>query len=152
MLVTITTDASFYKGYQIGAYAFWIASDAGRVTHSDSFKGEISTSHEAEMKSILNALHMLGKQKWPITDIIINTDCMSCINLITSNKPSDWGDSLKLVFNDTIKQLKIKGTVTLKHVKGHKHKKTPRHWVNDWCDQQAKKKAKEKINLVERNK
>ena len=145
MLVTITTDASFYDGPRVGAYAFWITSNLGRITHADSFRGEINSSDEAEMKCILNALHVLSKQPWVITDVIINTDSKGCIHLITQNKHSRWGNELRIRFNDVVKTLKLTGTVTFKHVKGHKHNKTARHWCNDWCDKQAKIHAKKKI-------
>ncbi len=149
MLVTITTDASFFAGYKIGAYAFWIASNEGRTAHADSFKGEVSTSDEAEMKCIVNSLHHLAKQKWTITDIIINTDNTSCISLVQSVKPSKWGNELRVLFHAAVAKLEISGTVTMKHVKGHKHKRTPRHWVNDWCDKEAKKKARKKIREID---
>jgi ribonuclease HI len=146
MLVTITTDASYYKQYKIGAFAFWISSDKGRVTIAAPFKNVVESSHDAEFKCIINSLHSLHKQKWDVKEIYINTDSQTVIGTIegTANKLPEYGKENLKAYKAIIKQLNVTH-VSLRHVKGHKHTKTARHWVNNWCDVNAKKNAKNKI-------
>lgn len=145
MLVTITTDASFYDKHKVGAYAFWIASDGGKIRKAGVFKGEINSSHEAEFKCIINAVHALVKSNIKPTKIIINTDSMTVIRRVKSKHQFNIGNvSLMEKYRDMVKMLGV-DTVIFKHVKGHSNGKTPRQWVNNWCDSQAKHHAKKKI-------
>jgi len=157
MLVTINTDASFYPIQKIGGFAIWIASDKGRVKHANGFKGEIQSAHDAEFKCIINALHILKLQKWDITEIYINTDSQTVIDTVESkgtfkNLPQYGKDNYK-TYLKIIKELGVKD-ISLRHVKGHLHTKTARHFVNDWCDDQAKAAArkilKESFGGIER--
>lgn len=155
MLVTINTDASFYPEQKIGGYAIWIASNNGKVKCAAGFKDTLQTPHDAEFKCIINALHLLKKQNWIVTEIYINTDSSTVINTIEDEKvaakaPQYGKDNLK-AYHAIIKQLGVKN-VSLRHVKGHLHTKTARHFVNQWCDDNAKKAArkilKEKFGII----
>jgi len=145
MLVTITTDASYYHQHKIGGFAFWITSTLGRASLAGAFKANIESSHDAEFKSIINSLHYLKKLNWPITDLYINTDSMSVITAIETGggKPQHAKDNLNS-YQLILKELN-NPRVSLRHVKGHLHTKTARHWVNSWCDKEAGKAARKKI-------
>ena len=145
MLVTINTDASFYPLQKIGGYAIWIASNKGRVKHADGFKGNVETPHDAEFKAVINALHLLKKQNWEITEIYINTDSQTVIDTVETkgtfkNLPQYGKDNYK-AYQSIIQQLGVKD-VSLRHVKAHLHTNTARHWVNEWLDTEAKKAAR----------
>lgn len=155
MLVTINTDASFYPIQKIGGYAIWIASNKGRVKHAAGFKGNVETPHDAEFKAVINALHLLKKQNWEITEIYINTDSQTVIETVETkgtfkSLPKYAKDNYK-AYQSIINELGVKH-VSLRHVKGHLHTKTARHWVNDWLDTEAKKAArkilKEKFGII----
>lgn len=145
MLVTINTDASFYQKEKIGGFAIWIASNKGRVKYANGFKGEIKTSHDAEFKCIINALYLLKKQSWEITEIYINTDCLSVIQIIEGtrlfNKLPQYSKDNFMDYLKIINELGVKH-ISLRKVKAHQHTKTARHWVNQWCDKEAKKSAR----------
>lgn len=145
MLVTVNTDASFYPDQKIGGFAIWIASDKGRVKFADGFKGTVETAHDAEFKCIINALHLLKRQGWEITEIYINTDSQTVINTIEtkakSNKTPKYAKDNYNAYLGITKQLGVKH-ISLRHVKGHLHTNTARHWVNDWLDTHAKKAAR----------
>jgi ribonuclease HI len=146
MLVTITTDASFYSEYKQGGFAFWITSNLGRIRYAGAFKDTILTPSDAEFKCIINALHILNKQGWAVTEIYINTDSKNVIDAIenkTKTLPQYAQDNLK-TYNKLIKLINVPN-ISLRHVKAHLHTKTARHWVNDWCDIEAKKAARKKI-------
>ena len=146
MLVTITTDASFYDSHKAGGYAFWIKSDIATIKVAGAFKGTIETPHDAEFKCIINALHQLKRQNWNITKIFINTDSKSVINAIENKNlklPEYAKENLK-AYKDIIKQFG-KLNVSLRYVKAHHHTRTARHWVNQWCDTNAKAAARKKI-------
>lgn len=148
MLVTINTDASYYPQYKVGGYAIWITSDDGRLKYANGFKDMLASQHDAEFKSIINALHILKKTKLTVSKLIINTDSQTVIDVVNGTpskkgKPKYLKDNYNLFLN-LIKQMGI-NDVTLRHVKAHTHTKNARHWVNDWLDKQAKKAAKELV-------
>lgn len=155
MLVTINTDASFYPLQKIGGYAIWIASNKGRVKHAAGFKQTLHSPHDAEFKVIINALHLLKKQRWEITEIYINTDSQTVIETIeakgTFKKLPQYGKDNYQTYLSIIKELGV-NHVSLRHVKAHQHTNTARHWVNEWLDKEAKKAArkilKDKFGII----
>ncbi len=146
MLVTITTDASYYHEHKQGGFAFWISSNKGRLCLAGAFKNDIQSSHDAEFKCIINSLHYLSKHNWEITQIYINTDSQAVIDMVEdrANIIAPHNRENLKQYKSIIKQLNVTH-VSLRHVKGHKHTRTARHWVNDWCDKNAKAAAKKKI-------
>lgn len=145
MLVTINTDASFYPDQKIGGYAIWIASNKGRIKYAAGFKDTLHSPHDAEFKAIINALYLLKKQKWEITEIYINTDSQTVIDTVenkgTFKRLPQYGKDNYDSYTKIINELGVKH-VSFRHVKGHLHTKNARHWVNDWLDKEAKKAAK----------
>lgn len=151
MRVTINTDASYHSGYKIGAFAFWIVCNYGKVCKSGILK-ETNSSHESELQCILNAMHCLKQQsEWiGLSHVIINTDSMNSIYLINNDKHaikkyrlSALRDKYKTLIHNAKQNLPL---VELRHVKAHTDTKDARSWVNDWCDKKAKEHLWKTIN------
>lgn len=139
MLVTINTDASCYM--KVGTYAFWAICDEGRFTGQGVLKGEIIGSTYAEMKAIGNAIFAvtnIWETKKPIKRILINSDCLPAIHLL-SNRNTGSKAKIKKLRNEV---LKIMDSTDIKfifrHVKAHTNGETRRRYVNNWCDKTAK--------------
>ena len=162
MIVTINTDASYSKTHKIGTYAFWIICNQGKCAKSGVLKRKCHRPEEAEFQCIINAIHTLCKSKITgVKKIIINTDCLNVIHLIRGNK--SLISYYKLGFGKNMveqfeKILKVNGyekvVLEMRHVKAHESTETARQWVNEWCDQEAKKRlrqavAEQKINRGE---
>jgi len=154
MIVTINTDASFHPKHKIGAYAFWIVSDAGRVMHSGAFKEQVNSSCSAEMRCIINALHTLIAQGWVLIDkIVINTDSLNSIHVFTNDKTNiikhnlKWASDMRGLFNNIKFNSPLRNTpIVFKHIVSHQDNATKRAWVNQWCDDKAKEQLWKKIN------
>ncbi|MES2395629.1 MAG: RNase H family protein [Bacteroidota bacterium] len=143
MLVTINTDASWSPKNKVGTFAFWVVSNQGKIAKAGLLKGEIRTPDHAELSCIANAIHCLMVQKWGITKIIINTDSLNSIHILNDDKKLMKWYGLKdhrfQVIRKVILQ-KLNGVkFECRHIKSHQNTATPRAWVNEWCDQEAKK-------------
>lgn len=150
MIVTITTDASYHPNYKVGAFAFWIVSNEGKVLNSGALKSKIKNSTEAEMQCILNAIFAFKKQQWKgITKIIINTDSLNSIAIFKRDAKVikrwglKWGEYLANRYTEITKELP---PIEFRHVKAHKTTENARSWVNDWCDKKAKEMLWKLIN------
>ena len=145
-IVTINTDAAYHFKHKVGAFAYWIVSDYGRILMSGALKGKVSGPDEAEMQCIINAMHTVSNQKFPdVRLIVINTDALNSIHVFGKNKAAIAKYHLKKYgpLRDRFHKLsqKIGGTglsIKFKHIPSHVHTDTPRNWVNDWCDKNAK--------------
>ena len=146
MVVTINTDASFYWEKQVGTYAMWIVSNEGTFKHHSAFKNKISDPTEAEYLCILNALTIVKRLKWKVTKLVINTDSLNCVHIITKDRQSCMKYKVyKKIKNkqSLIHQLfyDIGGKdliIHAKHLRSHQHTKTSRNYVNQWCDDMAR--------------
>jgi ribonuclease HI len=147
MNVTINTDASYIHRESLGAYAFWIVSDRGRLVQGGVLKGAISNSTEAEVKSIGNAFAALLKLEWKdVKYIQVNTDCKPAMQFIQAGgkgRKDPLGESAhktsKLIDQVCKKFHLSRKDVKFKHVRAHTHVRSSRNYVNDWCDSEAKK-------------
>ena len=148
MNITITTDASFMPNQKIGAYAFWISSQMGKYSEAKLFKTSVDSSHDAEFKCIINALHRVKGLKLKVDKIYVNTDSMSCIKTINSGHVTDWCKETLPLYQAIVKELGCK--VIMRHIKGHRHTRTPRNWVNDWCDKKAGELARKEKNRIKK--
>lgn len=150
MIVTINTDASFHSSFKVGAYAFWIVSNLGKVLHCGALRDKVNSPTEAETKCIINALVTLKKQNWQgISKIIINTDSLNSIYILEKHSEEIIKYRLKFggVLRNEYNKIKIHlPPIEFRHVKAHKSTKTARSWVNDWCDKKAKEMLWQKIN------
>ena len=157
MIVTINTDAAYHSQHKVGAFAFWIVSDQGRICHCGPLRKKVSRPEQAEFKCILNAIYVLGRQEYKnITKIIINTDCLNVIHLIRKDKKkiqryglASWGNALVIEYELMLLKFKLfKIPIEFRHIPSHTGDNTPKAWVNDWCDRQAKRELWKKINFA----
>lgn len=148
MLVTINTDASFNHKHKVGTYAFWAVCNDWRIQKCGVLRDLAERPEDAEMKCIINAVHtVMGQAGRKPTRLIINTDCMNAIHVLSGDggmiskyrlarfKP------LRQKFNKIIGGIKVE----FRHVKAHNDTDTARTWVNDWCDQRAKEMMNKKL-------
>lgn len=146
MIITINTDASFCPDTKFGAYAFWIVSNQFKIQKSAILKKTCKTSHEAELKCILNAIVTI-KNEIGTNKIVINTDSMNSIYILTNDRNMidkyrlTWGKPYHKMYKAIIKRYK-QCSIEFRHVKAHQDTSTARTWVNDWCDSQAKQQLK----------
>ena len=147
MLVTVNTDASFSPQHKIGAYAFWIVCDQGRIIYSGPLP-EASSSTDAEIRCIINALKALADSKFTnVSKIVINSDALCAFNMIQPKAKK--GTTAKTCFEVLVRlRNKYNHKVDIhefRHVKAHSGTAEKRKWVNDWCDKTAKKILREKV-------
>lgn len=160
MTVTINTDASWSPRNKVGTYAFWIVCNMGKVCKSGILKGVITSPHHAELACIANAFHCLFQQGWPgIKKIVLNTDSLNSIHVLNNDKAKrkrydlDTTD-FELLRLHVIKNLNFKIELKCNHVRSHVSTETPRQWVNEWADKEAKRQLQlwHKKRLNEENK
>lgn len=150
MLVTITTDASHSPDFKVGAFAFWITSELGRIKMAGPLDGQLINPTQAEVRCIVNAVYFLRKHsKWPDIDaVVINTDSMQFINMVDNSSVHHKLASQYTKELGIFKQLTRRWRVHLKHVRAHEHKETKRNWVNDWCDKEAKRQLRVLVQSI----
>ncbi len=156
MNVTINTDASFHSEYKVGAYAFWIVSDCDRIKKSGALKLPANNPTDAEFKCIMNAMAELAKAGWVPSKVFINTDSMDCVNLINRNKANckkynchkKTGNLYNKFKKLAMKVVNSLDEIEARHVRSHQHTNDSKHFVNNWCDQQAKYWLWQKINEI----
>jgi ribonuclease HI len=163
VLVTINTDASFNDQYKIGAYAYWIVSDGCRIKYAGMLK-ECTRSVEAELKAIANGLYRLTKSRRvnEIHGIIINTDCTNAIEAIKGERIlKDKGCTDAIEYIHTYQRILKEANqidkptysyIDYRHVKAHSKIKDSRSFVNDWCDRQARRLVKQRVNQIKQKK
>lgn len=159
MVVTINTDASFHPEHRVGAYAFWIVCDQGKMMQSGALK-DARHPQDAEMKCIANALYALNKSTFTnVKYIVINTDCQYGIYAIKNKDKKYMKGCEKVVslIDKIISQLRKKYDIgpkvfrkktfiSWRYVKAHTEGEDGRSWVNNWCDKAAKKALWDLIN------
>lgn len=143
--VTITTDASYCPETGVGAFAFWISSDAGPVLKSGILKAPLNGSISAEAAAIANAVCFLSRTAKRLRRVIINTDCLSVKNFLmeeaTIKKQNETVKrAVKYVHS---KCIELGWTLDVRHVKAHSGVATSRKYVNSWCDGEAKRVLRE---------
>ena len=137
---TVITDASFSDRDNKAGWAAWINIDgiSYPIKKYGSFSSKVETSVDAEIKAALNGMWIA--RRYGADAILLQTDCMAVIHLITgitkkTNLISDW--------NCKIEAAGLLGvTIRAKHVKGHTKTKDARSYVNRWCDSHANKARK----------
>jgi ribonuclease HI len=157
MLCTINTDASFSKPHKLGGYAFWAISNSFKITKSGTFRDKCSDPTDCEIKCIINALMTVIHGCDGVTKIIVNTDSMNAIHVLTNDKAAQnaytggakAGEKYRMSFNKVVSTGKSKPTIEFRHVRAHTTKENPRSWVNDWCDNEARKAKWNKINSLQ---
>ena len=152
MLVTINTDASFHPSLKYGAYAFWAICNDFKITKSGVFKAKCINPDDAEAKCIINALKVVLLAHSNITKIIVNTDSLNAIAILTGDKThiSKYINSQRLAWDKLRKVYKSliiqKVDIEYRHVKAHSGVNDRRSYVNEWCDSEAKRQLRRKVS------
>lgn len=156
MNVTINTDASFSATHKRGSFAFWIVCNNFKILKSGLLKAKVSRPEQAEFKAIINAFYVLFNEDCSaITKIIVNTDCLNVIHLLTGNKEAiqryrlgSWGRDLVSKYNSVKGKTKHTASIPVefRHVRSHTGIGDARSYVNEWCDKEAKLKLKYFLN------
>jgi ribonuclease HI len=142
--VTIIADASWCPNTHVGGYGFWIASDRGKQGGSGAFRTTVVSSTAAEMMALVNALHQACKCNLVQSGdrVLLQTDCQDAIRLFSGQAPK-YNErkpeevALMKYMTDLIGKAQI--AVTYRHVKGHTDGKQPRLYINNKCDEFAKR-------------
>ena len=157
MLCTINTDASFSPNHNIGGYAFWAVSNAFKITKSGAFKKTVTDPTDGEIKCIINALMTVLHGCEGITKVIVNTDSMNAIHILTNDKAAqkkyirggvNAGNKYRGSYNKVLNEAKSKPVIEFRHVRAHTGVDNARSWVNEWCDTAAKKAKWDKIKSL----
>ena len=138
--LTINTDASFHPEHKVGGYAFYIICDLFKVQKGGMFKVQPKNSLEAEMMAIANAIYVASKQKqYPKIDlVVINSDCLIAFERIGKTKKDLLGRRIAFLLADLKKVTGYKKH-EFRHVRAHSGAQDKRSFVNEWCDNEAKK-------------
>ena len=141
--VTINTDASFMHESGLSSYGYWISSANGRKKGSGLFNNLSTDSNDAEIKGIINALHVFFREKWLSRDIeliYINCDNQTAELTLSKNSVKKYEKHYDLFI-----QILHSNSFNLKNIKflkirGHQNsKRGARYYLNNWCDREAKK-------------
>ena len=154
MLVTINTDASFHPQLKFGAYAFWAVCNEFKITKSGVFRSKCKDSHDAETRCIVNALNVVLLSHKGITKVIVNTDSLNAIAILTNDKAHikrymgashSMIQKLRNAYKETLAKNTNKITIEFRWVKAHSGVNNKRSFVNEWCDSEAKRQLRSKI-------
>lgn len=158
MIVTINTDASFTFKHQRGTFAFWMVCNRFKIQKAGILRKKCSRPEIAELRAIINAVHILGKENCAgVTKIIINTDCLNAIHILSDDTKAikrfqlaSFGTMLRFRFEEVLRSHKIhRIPIEFRHVRSHTDNTDARSYVNDWCDTEAKKKMEFLLNQLE---
>ena len=152
MLCTINTDASFNRKRKIGTFAFWSKMNTTTIKRSGKLRGSVDKSCEAELKTIINAIHVTLEREAEITRVIVNTDSMNSIHILTNSKKDirryklQWGGKFYYAYRKTLEQFPCVKNIEYRHVKSHSGVQDARSYVNEWCDTMAKREMEKVIS------
>lgn len=150
MVITINTDASFSYKHKIGSFACWVVCNRFKIKHSDLLKKKVDSATRAECMAIMNALHMVFQYNMVgVRMIIVNTDSMNAKHVFEDDqekiKKYRLRDYYMQFYGRFTKMKKMafhpdqKVEFQFRHVKAHQDTDTPRTYINDWCDKEAKR-------------
>lgn len=152
VIATINTDAGFLPDHKIGAYAYWIRCGSYFNQCSGVFKEKCANVQDAEMKAVINAMHILEVSTLKPEMIIVNRDN---INVSLKTKPGVKFTDLQRKLNKIVIRIrersipgdhpsKYKGHkyIEFRHVKAHTKVDSKRSYVNYWCDKRCREELK----------
>jgi ribonuclease HI len=150
MVITINTDASFSNKHRIGAFACWVVSNRFKIKFGGMLKKKCESPTHAECMAIINALHMVFLNDMTgVKMIIVNTDSMNSKHIfendtqaikryrLKSYSQQFYGRFVKMKMDAFRHNQKVE--FQFRHVKAHQDTDTPRTYINDWCDCEAKR-------------
>jgi ribonuclease HI len=156
MLITLFTDASVSGCRMFGAWAAWAKLNGMTMRASGVFKESPRDSTHAEMMAITNGLYSVvgyfgcGSEH----TILIQTDSLGAIAGLSGGVPTKVkgrprhraSRQIALRFLRIVSGTRV--AIRFKHVKAHCHSDAgPRHAVNNWCDNEAKRLMREARDL-----
>jgi len=168
MVITINTDASFSNKWKIGAYAFWVVCKNFRVKKGGLLKNKAITSPtQAECMAIINALHAVfymllqDNTAHKVRMIIINTDSTNAKYVFENDELKIHQYRLKKYSQQFHGRFRVmckktfhknqKVEFQFRHVKAHQDTDTPRTYINDWCDKEAKRHMGNRLMQLDPN-
>lgn len=150
--ITICTDASYDPELGIGTWACYIRTDDKLVKTGKIIEHPVENSTEAERVGIASALWLANKLvNIREYKLILYCDNMSAMHPVrpstkTGAKKQRAKEQLAFYQKNIEPTLQKALTTDIRHVKGHlermqsrRIKKLKRHYMNDWCDQEAKR-------------
>ncbi|MBS7812295.1 ribonuclease H family protein [Roseococcus pinisoli] len=135
-LITLICDASWCPTTNAGGWAIWWKSSAKSGKASGFFNTPFAKSYIAEAAAIVNGLHRADAQG---AQVLVQTDCLSAISLLRDKpKPASGADALMVWERFCSVSTHTGARVTFRHIKAHSGTDTPRTWVHDMLDQEAR--------------
>lgn len=143
--ITVFTDASFCPETKAAGGAFWARN--ADTKFSSSFRIEdAESSADAEIltacRSIQSILEhpVLGEElkKGKETRLILVVDCLTVKHVLEGGKAKMGVAACQAVATTRIHVFNQKFWFKVNHVKGHSGIGSPRQWVNNWCDKEAR--------------
>lgn len=133
----INSDASFQEKTKEGGFGIWIQMEGGhRIKKAAKFQQPVQNSYEAELKAVINAVHILVNTLPYVEKVFIICDNIGVINTI--NRRLNLNKQYEPLYDMLFKMLARFSNVEAKHVKGHQKKiDTPQAHINTWCDKMA---------------
>lgn len=130
-MTTAICDASYCPKTQAAGWAIWLRMGRAERPYkkAGTFKHKPISSYQAEYWACLNAVRFALRNSPDF--ILIQNDNQQVIHNLTKGTPA-----LDRIMKKVIWPL----TIRFRWVPGHTKGNTPRTWVNNWCDEQAKKK------------
>ncbi len=155
MKITIITDASIVRG-KCG-FAFYIGCTKGKIQRAGELKMTGSDTVLAEFNCIANALHMLKHSKYaPITKVWLWCDNIMCVKVIKGEIRTFRSLSHRQITDEIhflmmeicLREGKSIRTIDamfeVNHIQGHTGNKDKLSVIQNWCDENARKYAKQK--------
>jgi ribonuclease HI len=145
---TVVTDASFFADTGKAGWACWIVCNGERYKAYGAFSGKKTCSTHAEVCAIGNGIFLAIKRFNP-EKIHVVTDSMNAIHILESfgkkglSKKNKTNATAQKEAAKIIKKISTNLTLTFKHVRAHTDIQDKRSFVNRWCDEHAKKAAKQ---------
>ena len=148
MLVTIITDASYCAETKAAGYGYWVVCDRGRKAGGGVIKRRVQTSVHSEMMACCNGLWIACMNGLVMRGdtVLIQTDCQPAILGLRDVRPSKCKHQQEIVayFQKLCQDNELE--VRFKHVPGHTAGDDSRTYVNNVCDEQAKKHMRQMRN------
>ncbi len=140
MLISVFADASYDDATKTGGWGAWVKCARGKKEASGAFKVAVPSNLVAEMLAAANAIWLALKLAETGDHLLVQSDCMAVIDLFNLAKPHGGKQELqrriKAVVETWCKEAGV--TFSFRHVKGHTSGAT-RHWVNNFCDENARR-------------
>lgn len=148
--ITICTDASYDNYLRVGSWACYMKSDNKLIKTGKIIESHVENSTEAERVGVASALWLVSKAVDIKTHRIIiycdNESAMRPVRLSnkTGAKKQRAKQQLEFYQKNIEPVLQRAGGYEIRHVKGHlernpRMKRKTRHFMNDWCDKEAKR-------------